>query len=174
VPGHGGSRPEVRHGGSSLRFDWRPEAGGTTGLSRPDGATKKRKEEGGSGLSIPGAHATGLLSFALPGLHKVDGFLSVALCVLGLLCVGSVAFLPYPRFPSAFSAASAVRSAPLLPLRSIRLRQGFGGQVRNPQSTFAEATADKSAICPPPGHAVHVHSQNSIPYMVLGRALTPY
>jgi hypothetical protein len=52
--------------------------------------------------------------------------LFVALCVLGLLCVGSVAFLPYPRFPSAFSAASAVRSAPLLPLCSIR----------NPQSTI--------------------------------------
>jgi hypothetical protein len=47
------------------------------------------------------------------GLHEVDGFLFAALCVLGLLCAGSVAFLSYPKVPSASSAISAVRSVPL-------------------------------------------------------------
>ena len=36
-----GCRPEVRHGGSSLRFDWRND-----GFNRPVGACKKEKRRG--------------------------------------------------------------------------------------------------------------------------------
>ena len=73
----------------------------------PRRGCEKRERREGRGLRIPRAHAAGLLPHALSGLHAVDGFLFAALCVLGLLCAGSVAFLTYPRFASAFSAFSA-------------------------------------------------------------------
>ena len=48
-----------------------------------------------------------------PNGHYFYRIPRAVLCVLGLLCAGSVAFLPYPKVPSASSAISAVRSVPL-------------------------------------------------------------
>ena len=117
-------------------------------------------------LRYPGLAPRGYYQAPQVGLHKVDGLLFAALCGFAALREAAVAVVSRfsPQLPSAPSAASALRSVPLLPLCS----------VRNPQSTFAEATADKSAIDRPRGHSIQVHSQNSIPYMVLGRALTPH
>ena len=102
------------------------------GVARPRGS----RRVAGEGSHPPRAHATGLLPVALSGLHKVDGFLFVALCALRPLCAGSVAFSSHPKFPSAFSAASAVRSVPLLPLCSIH-PNGVQHNKDNPASPLA-------------------------------------
>ena len=76
---------------------------------RPAGAVKKGRGERGVGFAFPRLTPMGYYLSPLQGSIGLNGFLFAAPCVLGLLCAGSVAFLTYPRFASAFSAVSAVR-----------------------------------------------------------------